>query len=380
LGNPANLEAFEKEVGKGISIWNWFQLWNRPDNSENMEEFDAALMTECRDAGSIPMISWAPESGDPNDQFTNLESILDGSQDAYLTAWGEASAAWGHPYFIRLFWEFTGSWTDGIYPFGDGNTGAAEFVQAWQYVVNKVRAAGGTDISWVWCPANVGDSVSTLQSLYPGDSYVDWVGTDVYPRSGQSFSSASQTEIKNIEVVAPDKPMMLPELGYPTGSNSGSWWNNMLNNVLPNNYPFIQAVCIWQDPSEDASWNVIDSNTLSGFQAGITSSYYSSNVYSSLNISPITALGENPNSNPTPTSQPTSTPTYIGGLTPTPSPTSTSKSSPVVSSGLGWSDVVIIVVIAAMAGVAVVAVAPKISLRRKRLKEVDEGRAANHAK
>jgi hypothetical protein len=265
-------------------------------------EFDTALMNECRAHGSIPMINWAPESGDPNDQFTNLHSILDGSQDAYLTAWGQAAAAWGHPFFVRLMWEFTGSWTAGCYPFGNGNTPAI-FVQAWQYVVNKVRAAGATNINWVWCPADVGDSASTLASVYPGNAYVDWVGTDVYPSAGQSFSSAAQVEISNIRSITA-KPMMLPEIGY-AGSDAGAWWNNVLNNVLPNNYPYISAIVIWHDPTDGP----YDVTNLPAFQQGIASSYFSSNVFGSLNISPIPPIGEDLNLSPTPTSQPTGYPT-----------------------------------------------------------------------
>jgi hypothetical protein len=302
IGNYNLLQTFESTVGKDVSIWDWIQLWNRPDDSENMAEFDTALMNQARNNGIIPMVSWAPEAGDPNDLYANLQSILDGSQDAYLTAWGQAAAAWGHPFFVRLMWEFTGSWKDGYYPFGNGNT-AAEFVQAWQYVVNKVRATGETDISWVWCPADVGDSASTLKSLYPGDSYVDWVGTDVYPRAGQSFSSAAQTEISSIRSVS-SKPMMLPEIGY-TQSDSASWWSNFLSKVLPNSYPYIQAVVIWEMPP---SLTVVDSTTLPAFQQGIASSYYSSSVYSSLNISPITALSDSVSTHTSTFSIPTPTP------------------------------------------------------------------------
>ena len=302
IGNYSLLQTFESAVGKGVSIWTWFQLWNRPDDSENVAEFDTALMNECRAHGSIPMISWSPESGDPNDQFTNLHSILDGSQDAYLTAWGQAAAAWGHPFFVRLMWEFTGSWTAGCYPFGNGNTPAI-FVQAWQYVVNKVRAAGATNINWVWCPADVGDSASTLASVYPGNAYVDCVGTDVYPSAGQSFSSAAQVEISNIRSITA-KPMMLPEIGY-AGSDAGALWNNVLNNVLPNNYPYISAIVIWHDPTDGP----YDVTNLPAFQQGIASSYFSSNVFGSLNISPIPPIGEDLNLSPTPTSQPTGYPT-----------------------------------------------------------------------
>jgi Glycosyl hydrolase family 26 len=306
IGNYSLLTSFESQVGKDVSIWNWIQLWNRPQDSDNVPTFDTALMEQCRNHGAIPMVSWGPEASDGDSNFVNLQSILDGKEDAYLTVWGQASAAWGHPYFVRLMWEFTGSWTDntaqnpgyGYYPWGNSNTPAL-FVQAWQYIVDKVREAGGTNISWIWCPADVGDSVGTLQSLYPGDNYVDWVGTDVYCSTGQSFSSVSQPELNNIRTVAPNKPVMLPELGY-SGSNTASWWSNFFSE-LPTEFSYIEAFAIWEMPS--AGLTVVDSNTLSTFKQGIATSYFSSNNFSTLNLPPVTAIQESPN----PTSSPTST-------------------------------------------------------------------------
>lgn len=289
IGDLSRLAAFESDVDKGVSIWNWFQLWNRADDSENVAEFDVSLMDQARAHGAIPMVSWAPERGNANFPYDNLTSILDGSQDAYLISWGQAAAAWGHPFFVRLMWEFTGSWTYGIYPFGDGNSGAAEFVAAWQYVVDKVRAAGATNISWVWCPAITGDSEGVLRSLYPGDSYVDWISTDVYLNSHQGFDQTVNPIIGYMHDIAPTKPLMLAEVGY-SGADSAVWWSNFLTNVLPNDAPYVSAVIVWQDPL-DGPYTVTDSTTLSAFQRGISSSYYSSNVYGSLGSSPISALG-----------------------------------------------------------------------------------------
>ena len=310
------LQTFENQVGKSVSIWNWIQLWNRPKDRENSPVFEQTWMDECRNHGAIPMISWSPEASDEAPEFTNLQSILDGKEDTYLKAWGQASAAWGHPYFIRLMWEFTGSWTDnnpngnppfygyGIYPWGNGNT-PEKFVQAWQRIVDKVRDAGGTQISWVWCPAAIGDSVSTLQSLYPGENYVDWVGPDIYLVAGQHLSDFS--EINTVRTVAPNKPMMFPEFGYK-GDESASWWPNFLGNELPNQYPYIKAIVFWQDPAN--GWDNTIPSTLPAFSQAISSSYFSSNTYRSLNTSPITPLGNSPN----PTLAPASTPSGVGGL------------------------------------------------------------------
>lgn len=289
IGNYNLLTTFEGQIGKGVSIWNWIQLWNRPQDSENIPNFDTALMDQCRNHGAIPMVSWSPEAGNGG-MFSSLQDIIDGECDAYLTAWGQASAQWGHPYFVRLMWEFTGSWTDyttnngyGIYPWdnGIGNT-PAKFVQAWQHIVNVVRNAGGNQISWVWCPGDVGDSVSTLQSVYPGDNYVDWVGTDIYG----DLVHSGDVELANIHAMT-NKPVMIPEIGW-SGADKGQYWNTLLTNTLPNQYPYIKAVVIWEMPS--GGLTVVDSTTLSSFKDGIGTNYYLSNNYSSLNVSPLNAL------------------------------------------------------------------------------------------
>ncbi len=289
IGNYNLLTNFEGQVGKGVSIWNWIQLWNRPQDSENIPNFDNALMDQSRNHGAIPMVSWSPEAGNGG-IFSSLQDIIEGKCDTYLTAWGQASAQWGHPYFVRLMWEFTGPWTDytinngyGIYPWdsGIGNT-PAKFVQAWQHIVNVVRNAGGNQISWVWCPGDVGDSTSTLKSVYPGDNYVDWVGTDIYG----DLVHSGDVELANIHAMT-NKPVMIPEIGY-SGANKGQYWNTLLTNTLPNQYPYIKAVVIWEMPSKDLT--VTGSATLSSFKDGIGTNYYLSNSYSSLNVSPLNAL------------------------------------------------------------------------------------------
>lgn len=329
MGYFPKVASFEAAVGKNMSIWNWIQAWNEPDRSDiargilDCSEFNTTVMNQCRNNGMIPMVSWAPLSPQSDESYyptPTLQDILNGQEDAYLTAWGQATAAWGHPFFVRLFWEFTGSWTTHYNPWSGYNSGAAQFVQAWQYVVNKVRAAGADNISWVWCPADVGDSVATLQSVYPGNNYVDWVATDVYPSQGQGM----EPEVTNIHTAIPDKPMMLAEIGY-NGNDMDSWWNNFLTNVLPNQYPYIKAVILWQDdetsgPSPNSP--SFDVTNIAGFQKGVSSDYYSLNVYSNLETSPIPTLGQFPtptstHTNPTLSPTPTSTATNPT-LSPTP--------------------------------------------------------------
>ncbi len=119
---------------------------------------------------------------------------------------------------------------------------------------------------------------------------------------------------------------MIAEIGYGD-KNPGTWWTNILNNIIPSN-PNIKAIVIWEMPP---GLTVVNSATLSSFKQAISSSYYASNVYANLNISPLDALNGTPNSTQAPRSQLTPTPTYIY---PTSLPTSTSAHSFALSSGL----------------------------------------------
>ena len=292
----STIQAFEAQVGKNLSIWNNIQWWWGSDT-----DFNVAWMNTVRNNGMIPMVSWCPNN-QANSSFVNLNSILNGSWDSYLAAWGQASAAWGHPYFLRLMWEFNGFWVEpeGISPYGSsspsdaigaGNT-PQEFVEAWQYIVNHVRAAeGGKDyITWIWCPAGIGDSVATLQDLYPGNNYVNWVGTDIYPSNDitPGFGQDNNVEIASIRAIAPDKPFMICELGYQFPDNEEAWWTWFFNNIQTN-YSYVKGVCLWQDPSEN-----FDVTPYSTFTQGITSSYFASNNFADINVTPMSPLSKLP--------------------------------------------------------------------------------------
>jgi hypothetical protein len=75
---------------------------------------------------------------------------------------------------IRLGWEFnTGMpW----YDCGDPSA----FVGAFQQVVDAFRAVPGSNFTFEWNP-DIGDAgCGNLADYYPGDSYVDFVGLDLY--------------------------------------------------------------------------------------------------------------------------------------------------------------------------------------------------------
>jgi hypothetical protein len=88
-----------------------------------------------------------------------------------LVAQGESNA------ILRLGWEFTGNW----YPWSVANsTDAANFVSFWRQIVNTMRAVPGQQFSFLWNPNGASPTSYTPDQAYPGNAYVDYVGTDVY--------------------------------------------------------------------------------------------------------------------------------------------------------------------------------------------------------
>ena len=177
-------------------------------------QLSSVLQAGSAYSGTAPMVSWSID-------FT--QNITDGSMDAYLKEQAAEVVDYGKPVFLRPDWEMDGSW----YPdWSPPKVSAARYVADWRYIVRLFRAAGAGNAAFVWCP-NVGEPIgSAAQDWYPGDAYVDWVGTDVYPR--QSAGTSFVTEADGLDQLAAfaqqhGKPMMLAEWGVTSPDPDDGW-------------------------------------------------------------------------------------------------------------------------------------------------------------
>jgi hypothetical protein len=80
--------------------------------------------------------------------------------------------------YLRFGWEMNGSW----YPWYAFNGNQSAFIGCYQQFVNTMRSVPGTNFKQVWNP-NGGWSGNDLSTIYPGDSYVDFIATDDYDQS-----------------------------------------------------------------------------------------------------------------------------------------------------------------------------------------------------
>lgn len=239
-------------AGKQLSVLQFASPFESGDCAGECR-FPTGAFQTTRSHGAIPFFSWS----DPD---TTPAQIAAGARDDYLRRWARAAAAWGHPFFLRPFWEMNGDW----FPWGAGHEGvtSAQVVAAWRHIHDVVTEAGATGITWVWCPnADADHKAVPLRRLYPGDRYVDWTCLDAYNgdppwRSAAALLGPSYDEITRR--IAPSKPMILGEVGSTESGGDKAAWIAQLFATLPSRFPQVRGV-LWAEhdvvgPGEHTDW------------------------------------------------------------------------------------------------------------------------------
>ena len=90
---------------------------------------------------------------------------------------------------MRLGWEFNGNWFRWSVA---TSADAANFVAFWRQIVTTMRAVPGAKFKFCWNPNGPSPTTYSPDQAYPGNAYVDYVGTDVYDNFwGTPFTSAA---------------------------------------------------------------------------------------------------------------------------------------------------------------------------------------------
>ncbi len=90
---------------------------------------------------------------------------------------------------LRLGWEFNGNW----FPWSVATaTDAVNFGAYWRQIVTTMRAVPGAEFKFLWNPNGPSPTTYSPEQAYPGNEYVDYVGTDVYDNFwGTPFTPAA---------------------------------------------------------------------------------------------------------------------------------------------------------------------------------------------
>ena len=255
--DPAKIDEFTRMVGHLPAIIMWYQDWVHSGE----KEFDPLQMNAVVTRGAIPMVTWEPwdDMAGPFQPAYSLRTIIAGTHDAYIRHWASDARTWGRPMYLRFAHEMNGNWYSWS-PSINGNM-PAEYVAAWRHVVNIFREEGATNVQWVWSPNVAYPGSTPFADLYPGDSYVDWVGMDGYnggtalSQQWQSFSQIFQPSYETLAAMT-NKPMMIAETASTeVGGNKAAWIKQALLVDLPAKFPRIHIV-IWFNENKETNWCV----------------------------------------------------------------------------------------------------------------------------
>ena len=209
--------------------------------------------------------------------------IASGSQDSIINGLAARLKAFGRPIFLSFDEE-----PEGRYHSSPTAYSLASFVGAYRHIHSLFAAHGATNVVWVWNVTGYSGDEPIYRFLYPGDSYVDWIGWDPYNWFNCSVNTTNVWQ-KFDTIVAPfynwvsaghlsagaaRKPYMLAEYGtveHNAAPTKGQWFTSEVSS-LPNR-PKIKAV-VYFNENKDCSWPVTSSSSsTAGFTAAGLSCY-----------------------------------------------------------------------------------------------------------
>jgi hypothetical protein len=332
----SQVTSFEHDSGKQLSILNWYEAWQ---DTLTYGGPGLDLLNSVSSTGAVPMISWAPDDytqGVTQPNYT-LATLAAGTYDSYVRSWAQQLASYGKPVLLRWAWEMNGnwdSWGQGV----NGNT-PQQYVAAWRHLHDIFSQAGAKNVQWVWSPNVLGGPVTELESLYPGDAYVDWLALDGYNRpmwGWQTFTQVFGPTYTRL-VAMSHKPVMIAETSSgeadansPAGTSKAGWITSALTQEIPQAFPQVRAL-VWYNVDKAGletggyDWRIESSSAAqSAFAQAVSGALYTS-TYSYPSQSTATPT---PSPSPSPTKSPTPSPTASPTASPSPAATKSATPSP----------------------------------------------------
>ena len=235
LDGVSALSTVEATLGRKVNIAQIYQPWGDSATSGSFSpEWKTSLITSMILRGSTPLISWEPIGTTAAVNSSDATTITGGSWNTYIDSWIAGIKASSGIIYLRPWHEINES----AHAYGAGGSAGntpTELVAAWQYVVDRFRAASCTNVRWVWSVNEVtwADEVAgTSVSCYPGNSYVDVVAFDAYNWGSDRLSTGGWRHTRHvldrslsiIRSVAPSKPIWIAEIGCsPNGGTKSDW-------------------------------------------------------------------------------------------------------------------------------------------------------------
>jgi beta-mannanase len=239
--------SWESQLGRKFDIAHFYHQWT--SNFPTAEERSIAA------EGRLLLLNWKMPSP--------WSSVANGSQDGQIAATAGRLKALGRKVFLAPHHEPE----DQVGSFGS----ASDYARAFRRIVDEFRQAGANNVIFVWnMMGYVGGHGDIYPTLYPGDSYVDWIAYDPYNwygcKSGhkpRSFAEITKPMYDWTAAHAPSKPLMLAEFGLreqPAGVPSKAEWFKDALTTLKTSRTRIKAL-VYFNTNHTCDWRITSSSS-----------------------------------------------------------------------------------------------------------------------
>ncbi len=232
----APVAGFTAASGVRPNLDLYYSSWYQP--------FQAAFAATAARHGAMALVQIDPAGID-------LAAITAGTYDSYLRTYAGAVRSYSRPVILSFGHEMNGSW----YSWGFAHTPAATFVAAWRHIVTLFRAAGASNVTWLWTVNVTGYSdVAPITPWWPGDSYVTWVGLDGYfYRPSQTFDTLFGPTIAAVRALTSD-PVLIAETGATPAAGKPAKIASLFAGVHARGL----LGFVWFDADTEEDWRVSD--------------------------------------------------------------------------------------------------------------------------
>lgn len=204
-GSYGDIDTFALEAGFTPRITSYYSTFQMP--------FPSAFAWQAAAKGTSVLVQWQPRG-------TSNAAVASGADDAYISQFAQAVAAVNKQVIISYGQEMNGDWYDWGTA-GSGNSNPADYISAYRHVHDLFQHTGVCNVTWLWGPNISYEGSTPLKQVYPGDSYVDWVGVDGYfGQPGDTFSSLFGPSIAELRAFT-GKPLLIAETGTAGAAGPG---------------------------------------------------------------------------------------------------------------------------------------------------------------
>lgn len=197
-----------------------------------------------KDSVSLPAVKYIIPGGQAHDKY---KMILDHVADWALSLKGNNGTL--APVIFRPYHEFDGDW----FWWGRSHCTREEFISLWQFTVSYLRDTKNVhNILYAFSPDNRFITEKEYLDRYPGDDWVDMLGTDNYGDMGRDRKDIA-TAAKKLKVVCDyakkaGKLAAFTETGLESIPDT-AWWTETLLKTL-RYYPMnVAYVLVWRNDS-----------------------------------------------------------------------------------------------------------------------------------